>query len=173
MFVQDDEKRLLYYQRNQKIKYKKLACFDLDHTFITTKSGSKFPKYSGDWKLYNDNVENKIKQLMKKKYQVVIFSNQSNMDKSEKKYSGFIEKLRDLNKLFNNKIEFMVAFGKDEYRKPETGMWDFYTKNRNVNYDESFYVGDAAGRKKDFSDSDLKFAENIGITFYTPEEYFE
>ena len=67
----------------------------------------------------------------------------------------------------------MVAFGKDEYRKPETGMWDFYTKNRNVNYDESFYVGDAAGRKKDFSDSDLKFAENIGITFYTPEEYFE
>ena len=37
MFVQDDEKRLLYYQRNQKIKYKKLACFDLDHTFITTK----------------------------------------------------------------------------------------------------------------------------------------
>ena len=52
-------------------------------------------------------------------------------------------------------------------------MWEFYTKNRNVNYDESFYVGDAAGRKKDFSDSDLKFAENIGITFYTPEEYFE
>ena len=65
MFVQDDEKRLLYFQNNQKIKYKKLACFDLDHTFITTKSGSTFPKYSGDWKLYNDNVENKIKQLLK------------------------------------------------------------------------------------------------------------
>ena len=49
MFVQDDEKRLLYFQNIQKIKYKKLACFDLDHTFITTKSGSTFPKYSGDW----------------------------------------------------------------------------------------------------------------------------
>jgi len=173
MFVQDEEKRLLYLKRQQKIKYKKLAGFDLDHTFITTKSGNTFPKNSDDWKLFNENVEDKIKQLMKEKYQIVIFSNQSNMDKSEKKYSGFIEKIKEINKLFNNKIEFVVAFGKNEYRKPEIGMWEFYTKNRNVNYDESFYVGDAAGRKNDFSNSDLKFAENIGITFYTPEEYFE
>jgi len=173
MFVQDEEKRLLYVQRQQKMKYKKIAGFDLDHTFITTKSGNTFPKNSDDWKLFNKNVENKIRELMKKKYQIVIFSNQSNMDKTEKKYSGFIEKIKEINKLFNNKIEFVVAFGKNEYRKPEIGMWEFYTKNRNVNYDDSFYVGDAAGRKNDFSDSDLKFAENIGITFYTPEEYFE
>ena len=35
-------------------------------------------------------------------------------------------------------------------------------------------VGDAAGRKapKDFSDSDRKFAQNIGVKFHTPEEYF-
>jgi histidinol phosphatase-like enzyme len=35
--------------------------------------------------------------------------------------------------------------------------------------EKSFYVGDAAGRKdgkkKDFSDTDLKFAANIGIPF--------
>lgn len=43
---------------------------------------------------------------------------------------------------------------------------------------ESFYCGDAAGRpakgkrKKDFSDTDRKFAINIGIKFYTPEMYF-
>ena len=40
----------------------------------------------------------------------------------------------------------------------------------------SFYVGDAVGRIKDtnFSKdhSDRKFADNIGITFYTPEVYF-
>lgn len=40
---------------------------------------------------------------------------------------------------------------------------------------KSFYCGDAAGRlktsstPKDFSDSDLKFALNIGLPFLTPE----
>merc|ERR1719277_2952117 len=42
----------------------------------------------------------------------------------------------------------------------------------------SFFVGDAAGRakakgiKKDFSDSDLKFALNIGVSFKTPDDFF-
>jgi len=38
----------------------------------------------------------------------------------------------------------------------------------------SFFVGDAAGRqypkgKGDFSSTDRKWAQNVGITFYTPE----
>lgn len=45
---------------------------------------------------------------------------------------------------------------------------------------ESFFVGDAAGRPdnwksgytKDFASTDRKFAINIGIKFYTPEEFF-
>ena len=42
----------------------------------------------------------------------------------------------------------------------------------------SFYVGDASGRlrlgkwRKDHSESDLKGAVNVGISFQTPEEYF-
>ena len=41
-----------------------------------------------------------------------------------------------------------------------------------------FYCGDAAGRPKtanrpkDFSDTDLKFAANIGLKFLTPEQLF-
>lgn len=37
---------------------------------------------------------------------------------------------------------------------------------------ESYFVGDAAGRKRDFACSDRQCAANIGIAFYTPEEYF-
>ena len=45
---------------------------------------------------------------------------------------------------------------------------------------QSLYVGDASGRekgwapgkKKDFSDSDRKFAMNVEIDFKTPEEFF-
>lgn len=47
-----------------------------------------------------------------------------------------------------------------------------------VDMNSSVYVGDAAGRpkcgtrKKDFSDTDFKFALNLGINFYTPERFF-
>ena len=36
----------------------------------------------------------------------------------------------------------------------------------------SFFVGDAAGRKGDFSDSDRVFAANAGLAFYVPEQAF-
>lgn len=36
----------------------------------------------------------------------------------------------------------------------------------------SFFVGDAAGRVGDHSDTDRKWAINVGIPFFTPEEYF-
>ena len=41
-----------------------------------------------------------------------------------------------------------------------------------INKKESFFVGDAVGRNSDYSDVDLKFAENIGIKCFTPEEIF-
>ncbi|MES1902862.1 MAG: hypothetical protein MHPSP_002062, partial [Paramarteilia canceri] len=47
----------------------------------------------------------------------------------------------------------------------------FFPKN-NIDMKNSFYVGDAAGRKKDFACSDLLFAQNLAIKFHTPEEYF-
>ncbi|KAE8258744.1 hypothetical protein A4X13_0g1478 [Tilletia indica] len=37
---------------------------------------------------------------------------------------------------------------------------------------ESFYVGDAAGRPNDHSDVDRKWASNVGVKFFTPEQYF-
>ena len=50
------------------------------------------------------------------------------------------------------------------------GMWELL--GNNINKDDSFYCGDAAGREKDFAASDLMFAHNLGITFYTPEQLF-
>lgn len=70
----------------------------------------------------------------------------------------------------------LIATQKDSNRKPETGMWDFFTSNCNggveVDMGESYYVGDAAGRKYDFSDSDKMFAENVGLPFKVPEDVF-
>lgn len=70
----------------------------------------------------------------------------------------------------------LIATQKDGNRKPETGMWDFFTENCNggvkVDKSQSYYVGDAAGRKYDFSDSDKVFAESVGLSFKVPEDVF-
>ena len=59
-------------------------------------------------------------------------------------------------------------------------MWNLFSEKYNgknkIDMQNSFYCGDAAGRKdgkhKDFSDSDYKFALNVGISFKTPENLF-
>ena len=84
-------------------------------------------------------------------------------------------------------VSLYGATGKDRFRKPRTGMWDEMCADLglgkdDVDFEHSFFVGDAAGRApyvksgktvpKDFSCSDRNMAANIGIAFQTPEEYF-
>ena len=51
------------------------------------------------------------------------------------------------------------------------GMFDKFMED-NGPVTDIFYVGDAAGRKGDFSFSDAQFAFNCSIPFYTPEQFF-
>ena len=77
---------------------------------------------------------------------------------------------------------FLAATHSDKYRKPAQGAWEYflsqYDKSKKLNMKKSFYCGDAAGRpktadrKKDFSDTDRKFAINIGLPFEVPEQTF-
>lgn len=60
-------------------------------------------------------------------------------------------------------------------------MWKFFAEklsNVKIDLKQSFFCGDAAGRKKtatrpgDFSDGDIKFALNVGVKFKLPEDLF-
>ena len=58
-------------------------------------------------------------------------------------------------------VQTFVACRKDAHRKPEAGMWALLESERFnggviVDRAQSFYVGDAAGRPGDHSDSDAK-----------------
>jgi histidinol phosphatase-like enzyme len=44
--------------------------------------------------------------------------------------------------------------------------------SRTTDKSASFYVGDAAGRPGDFASTDKEWAQNVGIPFYTPEQFF-
>ncbi|KAI8443783.1 polynucleotide kinase 3 phosphatase-domain-containing protein [Phakopsora pachyrhizi] len=159
----------------------KIAAFDIDGTLIKVKSGKKFPTDSEDWKLYNSNVPKRLKELYSENHTIILLSNQN--FKSQKVANDFKEKLKQLARVFNVPFRVFAAREKDHFRKPLTGMWDYFIKHLNDNVspdlNHCFFVGDAAGRPakdgtaKDWTDTDRKLALNIGLTFFTPEEFFD
>lgn len=150
--------------------------FDLDHTLIKTKSGKKFPISKNDWELLYPNIPEKINKLTNGL--VGIVSNQKGLN-NQTKINDWINKCIDICKILPQ-IKFVFASIKDDrFRKPMCGSFELF-KNTfvNINWDKLesgdkiYYVGDACGRKDDFSDTDYKYALNCKIKFKTPEIFF-
>lgn len=140
----------------------KLASFDYDWTIVNPKGGKTFPVNINDWEWYHPSVPDKIKEYYDNGHMIVIFTNQSKEWKHKQ--------IRIVSRALKIPI-FIVIASKSNY-KPKTTMFDVLFKNNPINKSESFFVGDALGRKIDFSDSDKQFADNIGIKCYSPEEIF-
>ncbi|XP_048326222.1 polynucleotide 3'-phosphatase ZDP isoform X3 [Ziziphus jujuba] len=119
----------------------------------------------------------------------VIFTNESNIERWKNKRQIAVDsKIGRLNSFIEKvkvPIQVFIACGvdksggqaEDQFRKPKPGMWYLMEQHFNsgipIDKKQSFYVGDAAGRKNDHSDADIKFAEAIGLKFHVPEEYFK
>ncbi|KAJ6601379.1 polynucleotide kinase 3 phosphatase-domain-containing protein [Mycena vulgaris] len=162
----------------------KVAAFDLDGTVIASKSFSEPPLL---WHWWDAGVPATLAKAASDGYAIVLISNQGGLRSSNAKENeiewkekiGLIAAaLPDL------PFRLFAATAKDNYRKPMTGMWGelerLYAQD-GVQIDNalSFFVGDAAGRHyanstkaKDFASTDRKWALNMEIPFYTPEEYF-
>ncbi|BGP30906.1 DNA kinase/phosphatase Pnk1 [Rhodotorula toruloides] len=153
----------------------KVAAFDLDGTIIRPMNGNSFPKDSYDWELCGGSVVRKLRDLHRDGYAIVLFTNQASpfSDLS----ADFRRKIPFVCRRLNVPLHVFACFEFDEYRKPSVGMWEAFVERFNggleIDYDASFYVGDAAGRPADHADTDRKFALNAGLRFLTPEECFE
>lgn len=173
----------------------RIAGFDLDDTLIHMPRG--ITKYTS-WKFIDKSVKSKIKSLVENNYLIIIFTNQAGMSINKnfdiKKWTEVIDTIR--NTLFSKKYYFAVYVAKsyDLYRKPNLGLWKQMKLDISKQFDvdkirisrKSFFVGDAGGRTEpspmtkilhpnataDHSDTDRKFALNIGIKFLTPEEFY-
>lgn len=154
----------------------------MDSTLINTKSGGIFARNSSDWVWWDPSVPKKLKEIHEDGYKIVIFSNQAGIEGGQVKPNVLKGKFIQLFKSLKIPFQALCATSKDQNRKPCTGMWKYFAEKCNDGTEpdkkSSLYCGDAAGRpkgkgrKKDFSDSDRKFAINVGIDFYTPEMYF-
>ncbi|XP_010465411.1 PREDICTED: polynucleotide 3'-phosphatase ZDP-like isoform X2 [Camelina sativa] len=176
---------VIFLERDDGLKdSEKIAAFDFDGCLAKTSV-----KITGAhaWSLMYPSIPEKLQSLYNEGYKLVIFTNESNIDRWKNKRQAAVDsKIGRLNS-FIKRVEvpiqvfiacgFSSSAGKDDrYRKPKAGMWQLMKKHFNsgiaIDMDKSFYVGDAAGRKMDHSDADIKFAQANGLKFYTPEEYF-
>lgn len=150
-----------------------IASFDMDQTLITTKSGKKFPTDSSDWVWNYQCVKDTLSRYHSRGYRIIIVTNQAGIKSNENKLNENKDKIQDIETNIcesypNITFQVFCAIHKDIHRKP------FPTFFENICFDKkkSFYCGDAAGRVSDHSDSDLKFAYNLRLTFRTPEYIF-
>jgi DNA 3'-phosphatase len=156
---------------------KKIYIFDLDNTIIKTKSKKKFPIDNNDWTWLYDDIPLKINSINNSINGII--TNQRGL-KSQAFIDNWIDKINQIIKKIN--INFVFASIKhDKYSKPLTASWDFIINkllfsiniNNLINNNKIYYIGDAAGRENDFSDTDIKFALNNKFRFKTPEQFLK
>ena len=190
----NDKENFIMYLPSTITKNDKVAGFDLDDTLVCSKSGKKFTDDPNDWRFlyesdqYQLTTVDKLKEIQDEHgYKIVIFSNQRGVTSkgfSQQKLEIFKKKVENITseeEKYNIHIELYAALSDNVFRKPLTGMYEQFIKNNDkVAVDKCIFVGDAAGRVKDwkkgkgkdFSCSDREFAKNIHFQFFTPEEFF-
>eukprot|EP00898_Chlorokybus_atmophyticus_P006386 jgi/Chlat1/6749/Chrsp50S00502 len=157
----------------------KVAAFDFDGCLVNTSVRRTGAEH---WKLMYPSVPDKLRSLHEEGYKLVIFSNEANIDRwknsRQKAVDSKVGRLQNFMNSIDVPMQAFVACGAsgDPFRKPETGMWEYFARHGNgdvaPDLKSSFFVGDAAGRPQDHGDSDQDFAKRIGVPFMVPEEVF-
>lgn len=146
----------------------KILFTDLDFTLIKPKGNRRFPKDHTDWVPLEDSIKF-IKEYMSKGYKLILVTNQGGIGKGYIKEEDITKKLNLIQGSLGitfYKI-FMATTMNSDYRKPKVNkmLQDLKKDNIEIDTENSFMLGDAGGRKRDHSNADKRFAENLGIDF--------
>ena len=155
-----------------------LLC-DLDGTLIVTKSGKTLPEDEEDWE-FKTGIQYAIQKYAPD--YIFIISNQGGIEKGFVDERKFMAKFRKIMEEMRTWGDFIVdgtycaSNDKDnDYRKPNTGMVDYFRHDFIDGYDfdtrEALMIGDASGQDGQFSDSDLQCAKNAGIRYCDVDDF--
>ena len=136
----------------------KLAVFDFDWTLVKPLNGRKFPKDVNDWQYIRESVPTVVRKYAKD-HRIVILTDQSQAWKVDMIKNVIADLAVDVTAVIGVKT-----------KKPSTEL--FLKVFPKLHPERSFYVGDAAGGKGDWSDKDRVFAESLHMKFVLPEELF-
>jgi len=160
-------KTIFYYEPTEYVSSEFVFAFDLDWT-LTYNEKHLFPKEASDIYIF-PNRKQILEKIIKDGYSIVIFTNQ--YAKTNKEKQNKVERLKTFIDKLNLPVSVFISTEKDNFRKPETGMWNFFKKDRVIK--NVIFVGDALGRPQDFSDSDRLFGEKINACeIKSPEDFF-
>jgi len=163
-------------ETNEPQKEIKIAGFDFDDTLCIRRVTKKRPCMGWEGKIFDT-----LQELSNNGYTIVIFSNQGSIahkkkadvekciQKIQERFTSFIDSMKHLS------MYCLYAPAYDICRKPALGMLKKLESSlypTTIDYSKSFFVGDAAGRKGDFSCTDRMFAINANMSFKTPEHLF-
>lgn len=137
----------------------KIAGFDFDWTLICPKSSNTFCLNKDDWKFLYEDVEDVLTKYYKDGYYIVIVTYQSRDYK--------IEMLNNFVKKFEFPICVIIG---DKTSKKDFDISEWI--HAKIDYENSFYCGDADGEKGSWSDMDRVFAARNNLKFYNPSEIF-
>ncbi len=147
---------------------------DLDHTLIKPKGKRKFPKDATDWQWLTPGTKTTLQSYIKAGYRIIIITNQKATKTKNNPQNAMIKIVAMETDLgMPNTLEAIILSKDDVFRKPSPmvkGLLGGWIKKPWKNI---IYVGDAAGRERDFSASDYKFSLNMGMGFSLPELAFQ
>jgi DNA 3'-phosphatase len=126
-------KGLLYGSSSKDIPSSKLALFDMDGTLIVNKLGRRV----SDWEFFDSSVPQKLKALSAEGFRIFIISNQLGVSLGMLTAESLQKKIEEFVGAANIECTALLAIRKDNFRKPETGCWDFIrnTLNSSVSVD--------------------------------------
>lgn len=139
----------------------KICAFDLDGTLVKTKYDKRFPVDSNDWEFLLPSIPERLKQLYESDFQLYIITNQAGIKMQKQSERDVTDRICNILTAIGVPITVYIPTAKDYWRKPNTSIFEKYILQNRTDPPEILYVGDAAGRKGDFADTDRKFAYNL------------